>query len=488
MPRRYRPTARPVTGPHIAGGRRDALAVVSQAMLDLLPVAAYVSDRGGAIVRYNARAAALWGRAPDPGDPSVRYCGSLQMFEPDGTPLADAAAPMARVLATGVPVSERAVVVERADGQLAAVKISIEPIRDDTGAVIGAINCFRPLAVEERIEIGAFRRAEDLRQRLDAIVQSSDDAIVSKDLSGTITSWNASAERLFGYAAAEAVGRPVTMLIPDDRLDEERMILDRIGRGERVRTFETLRRRKDGTLVDVSLTISPVHDAGGRVVGASKIARDITERKRTQARQDLLLREINHRVKNLFTLASAVVSLSGRSARTIDELVGNMRERLGALSRAHALTLPDFSSGAERTARATGLRELLRTIVSPYDVERAETSHIEMEGPDVPIGSNALSSMALLLHELATNSAKYGALSQASGRVEIRWSVQDDALRLSWRETGGPPLAGPPASEGFGSLLAHGTLRSQFNGGIERDWNPEGLTVRLSAALDRLGR
>ncbi|MGE0745553.1 MAG: PAS domain S-box protein [Rhodospirillales bacterium] len=477
-----------MTAPATADGQRDSLGVVSQAMLDLLPVAAYVCDSGGAIVRYNARAAALWGRAPVPGDPAVRYCGSLQMFDTDGTPLADAAAPMARVLATGAAIAERSVVVERADGTLAAVKIGIEPIRDDAGAVIGAINCFHPLPPEERIEIGAFRRSEDVRQLLEAIVQSSDDAIVSKDLAGTITSWNASAERLFGYDAAEAVGRLVTMLIPDDRLDEERMILDRIGRGERVPTFETLRRRKDGTLVDVSLTISPVHDAGGRVVGASKIARDITERKRTQARQDLLLREINHRVKNLFTLASAVVSLSGRSARTVDELVADMRERLGALSRAHALTLPDFGTGAERAARATGLRELLRTIVSPYDVEQTDASHVALDGPDVPIGSNALSSMALLLHELATNSAKYGALSQATGRVEIRWSIADDALRLAWRETGGPPIAGPPASEGFGSLLAHGTLRSQFSGDIERDWNAEGLTVRLYAALDRLGR
>ncbi len=118
---------------------------------------------------------------------------------------------------------------------------------------------------------------------LGAIVDSSDDAIISKDLNGTITSWNKGAERIFGYTAAEAVGRPVTLLIPLDRIEEEPNILARLKRGERVDHFETVRRRKDGTLLDISLTISPVKDPAGNVVGASKIARDITERKRAEA-------------------------------------------------------------------------------------------------------------------------------------------------------------------------------------------------------------
>jgi PAS domain S-box-containing protein len=119
---------------------------------------------------------------------------------------------------------------------------------------------------------------------LAAIVESSDDAIISKDLNGTITSWNRGAERLFGYAAAEAVGQPVTMLIPEERLDEEPSILGRVRAGEPVQHYETVRRRKDGTLVDISLTVSPIRDGQGQVIGASKIARDITERKEAAAR------------------------------------------------------------------------------------------------------------------------------------------------------------------------------------------------------------
>ncbi|HYV99374.1 MAG TPA: PAS domain S-box protein [Gemmatimonadaceae bacterium] len=119
----------------------------------------------------------------------------------------------------------------------------------------------------------------DASARLASIVESSDDAIVSKDLNGVIQSWNAGAERLFGYTAAEAIGRPITMIIPEDRLHEEPAVLDRIRRGERIEHYETVRKRKDGSLFEISLTVSPVTDARGRVVGASKIARDITDRK-----------------------------------------------------------------------------------------------------------------------------------------------------------------------------------------------------------------
>jgi PAS domain S-box-containing protein len=117
---------------------------------------------------------------------------------------------------------------------------------------------------------------------LAAVVESSHDAIVSKDLNGIITSWNKGAERLFGYAAEEAVGQNILLIIPPGRRDEERAIIERLTRGEQVNHFETVRMRKDGSLLDVALTISPMKDAAGRIVGASKLARDITERKRAE--------------------------------------------------------------------------------------------------------------------------------------------------------------------------------------------------------------
>jgi len=139
--------------------------------------------------------------------------------------------------------------------------------------------------------------------KLAAIVESSDDAIIGKDLNGIIATWNGGAERLFGYSEQEVIGQPVTMLMPPDRVDEEAVILERIRRGERIEHFETVRRRKDGTLLDISLSVSPIIDAHGNVTGASKIARDISERKQAEAD----LRESEERYRVLFEMSPVAV-------------------------------------------------------------------------------------------------------------------------------------------------------------------------------------
>lgn len=194
---------------------------------------------------------------------------------------------------------------------------------------------------------------------LAAIVESSDDAIVSKSLDGIITTWNLSAERLFGYTAAEAVGRPITILIPEDRSDEEPAIIARMKAGERVEHFETVRRRKDGTLIDISLTISPIRQSDGKIIGASKIARDISERKRITEHQNMLLREMHHRVKNLFAITGSIITLAARTAHTPEELAEGMKNRLISLSHAHQMTLPPFSGLAQSTDQTTTFFTLL---------------------------------------------------------------------------------------------------------------------------------
>ena len=323
--------------------------------------------------------------------------------------------------------------------------------------------------------------------RLAAIVESSDDAILSKDLDGVIESWNRGAERLFGYSEDEAIGRPITMLIPPDRLYEEPRIIERIRRGERVGHYETVRRRKDGTLVDVSLSVSPVKDAEGRIVGAAKIARDITELRRIQNQQTLLLREMNHRVKNLFAVAGSLVSLSARSASTPAELATAVRLRLNALARAHELTLTDPSAAEVKVDRTTTLAELVRTMILPFvDADAKDGERLSLSGPKVTIGSGAVTHFALVLNELATNAAKYGALSVPGGRLDVAWSLEGEWLKIHWAERGGPPVSSGENSEGFGSLLARVTVASQFGGGIQRSWKPEGLDVEMSLLAERL--
>jgi PAS domain S-box-containing protein len=158
---------------------------------------------------------------------------------------------------------------------------------------------------------------EDARAQLAAIVESSDDAIVSTSLDGTITSWNPAAERLFGYAAEEVIGRPISILAPPDRENEMPANLERIRRGERVDRYETVRRRKDGSLVDVSLTVSLIRDRTGRIVGASNIARDITARKQVEERRRLLTAELSHRVKNLFAVVQILAERSAAKRRPL---------------------------------------------------------------------------------------------------------------------------------------------------------------------------
>ena len=263
-------------------------------------------------------------------------------------------------------------------------------------------------------------------QRLGAIVESSSDAIVSKDLDGIIGTWNAGAERLFGYAAEEVIGRSISILIPPDRLDEEPEILARIRRGARVEHYDTVRRRKDGSLVEISLTVSPVKDAEGRIIGVSKIARDITERRQAQVQQNLPLREINHRVKNLFTLAGGLVALSTRSARSVQELAEAVRARFGALARAHELTLPDLTEGAEKTDRATTLHALVRIVVSPYgDSDHDHEDRVSSPGATCRLAGAPLRALRFFCMSLRPTPPSLGRCrrQEAISKSTARWKM-----------------------------------------------------------------
>jgi PAS domain S-box-containing protein len=293
--------------------------------------------------------------------------------------------------------------------------------------------------------------------------------------------------RLFGYTAEEVIGKPVTILIPAERRDEEPTILARIRRGERIDHYETVRRRKDGSLVDISLTVSPVRDSEGKIFGASKIARDISERKRTEQQQHLLLREMDHRIKNLFALASGVVAISAPSAATPEELSSAVRDRLAALARAHALTLPVTSEGGKRIEQSTTLHALIQTILAPYEGQTdGDRTRVAISGPDIPLAGSLVTTFALLLHEFATNAAKYGALSMPAGHIKIASSEINGQFVLMWQEYGGPRIDGYTDSEGFGTVLARATVKDQLRGEISREWKPEGLTIQLSVSSDRV--
>jgi PAS domain S-box-containing protein len=321
----------------------------------------------------------------------------------------------------------------------------------------------------ERNEVEkALRESREQFRWLASIVESCDDAIVSKNPDGFITSWNRGAERLFGYLAEEVIGKPVTILIPQDRQNEELSILKRIRRGDRIDHYETIRQRKDGSLIDVSLTISPMRDADGHVVGASKIARDITERKRSETQISALAREAEHRAKNLLANVRAVVQLS--EADTPDGLKEAIAGRIEALANVHSLFVQSRWTGAE-------LGSLIKQELSPYS--RDGEMRTRIDGPTVMLKPNVGQAIAVALHELATNAAKYGALSVAKGHVRVEWSrAADGRLVLHWTEAGGPTV-NPPTRKGFGSHVMEAMIQGHVGGDVRLDWRAEGLVCEM---------
>jgi two-component sensor histidine kinase len=210
------------------------------------------------------------------------------------------------------------------------------------------------------------------------------------------------------------------------------------------------------------------------------LTHDLTHHQTARAQQDVLIREINHRIKNLFSVTTGLISLSARAYTNVEEFAEDLQSRLKALARAHDLTLPDLSNHAGESKSATGVIALIKAIVAPH--EYAQASRIAITGSDTPLAGSALTSLALLFHELTTNAAKYGALSSPSGHLTISVSAIDGVLRVKWEERGSAPVTEAVAREGFGATLEKGVLRS-LHGTISRDWNRDGLCLSLKIPL-----
>jgi PAS domain S-box-containing protein len=429
-------------------------------MIDALPAAIYTTDAQGRITHFNQAAVAFSGRVPELG--TDEWCVTWKLYHPDGTPMPHDECPMAVALKEGREIRGAEAIAERPDGTRVWFTPYPTLLRDSEGRVVGAINML--------VDITDRKRTDEANARLAAIVESSDDAIVSKDLTGIIKTWNAGAQRLFGYTADEAIGQPVTMLMPPDRVDEEPDILARIARGETINHYETVRRRKDGSLVDISLTVSPISDERGRVVGASKIARDISERKQAENTRQMLLNELNHRVKN--TLASVQAIAQQTLARTPDsaEFVASFGGRIQSLARVHSMLSSTTWQGAD-------LRDLVRDQVLQGPVDETK---LTAWGPAVRLDPQTALHLALMLHELGTNSCKYGALSVPGGWVTVNW-MTDDALHIRWVERGGPPVT-TPSRRGFGVTLIEQSAKGQ-GGDAQMVCEAEGIAWTINLPL-----
>ncbi|WP_257169531.1 PAS domain S-box protein [Bradyrhizobium sp. SRS-191] len=371
-------------------------------------------------------------------------------------------------VSSGDPVESFETVRLAKDGRPIEVAITYSPIRDGHGQVIGVSGIMR--------DVTTIKAAQRSAAMLAAIVASSSDGVVSKTLDGTVTSWNKSAERIFGFSEAEMINRSIRTIIPGERQAEEDRILATVVSGEMIDNFETVRLRKDGALIDVSVTVSPVRDSAGRIIGASKIVRDITDKRQTREQLRTLLAEVNHRSKNMLSLVQAIARQMTRHGRQLD--LNRFLERLQAIAGNQDLLI-------QNDWRFIPIADLVRSQLGAF--RDLIGNRIAIAGPQIELTPEAAQAIGMAVHELATNAAKYGALSGDEGRIALSWSCDGDDFDMSWRESGGPPVT-VPEHRGFGSRVISDMVRAGLDGEVEVDFAPTGLRWHLRCPLQRLSR
>ncbi|HET6520024.1 MAG TPA: MHYT domain-containing protein, partial [Geminicoccaceae bacterium] len=317
----------------------------------------------------------------------------------------------------------------------------------------------------------AQERLRESEERLRLLIEGVQDyAVLMLDPEGRIASWNMGAERLTGWREGEILGCPAAALhrpepVAAGRPEEGLRIAREAGRFEE----EGWRVRKDGTTFLAHMVLTPLYDPDGRLRGYAAVTRDITERRRAQERLQLLLAELQHRVKNNLAVVQALAERTGAGTGTTAEFLAAFRGRLGALAAAHNLL-------TEGDGRGISLAELARTALAPH---LAAGERVRLAVAELTLRPAAAQTLALVLHELATNAAKYGGLAVPTGRVALAARVEDGELRIVWEETHGPPVTGPERT-GFGMALLVQAIEYQHDGRVELDWRAEGLVCRLS--------
>jgi PAS domain S-box-containing protein len=435
------------------------------------------TDSRGRVTYLNGMAEVLtgWTQAEAAGRPlsEVFHLANEEASQPGETPAARG------LREGGLPGLSNFTVLIARDGTRRRIDDSVAPVLDESGAPVGVVVVFHDTTERQR--------AEEAQARLAAIVESSDDAIISKGLDGIVRTWNTGAERLFGHRAEEAIGQSITLIIPPERLDEEREILARLARGERIEHFETVRMAKDGRRIDTSLTVSPVRDSEGRIIGASKIARDVTERRQAEEalreadrRKDDFLALLAHELRNpLAPLRNGlhVMRLASNDAERVARLRDMMERQLS-----HMVRLIDDLLDVARISR--NKMELRRSRVLLADVVHSavETARptIEAAGhvltvalPPAPVHLDAdLTRLAQVFGNLLNNSSKY---TERGGQIWLTARRDGDRIAVEVRDTG----IGIPAH----ALPKIFDMFSQVDRSIERSTGGLGIGLALVKGL-----
>ena len=429
---------------HTARRRAEASEKWLSAVLTSIGDAVIATDRQGVVVFMNPEAEARtgWSESEANGKKLVEVFSIVN--ETTRRPVKN---PAATVLAEGrvVGLANHTVLIAR-NGTETPIDDSAAPITDRQGGIQGVVLVFR--------DVSEKRKTEELRERLAAIVESSNDAVISLNLDGVVTSWNKAAELIFDYRADEVVGKYVSMLMPETHAEEMTTILAQVRRGERVHHYETTRRRKDGTAVDVSLSVSPIRDGYGEIIGAAKVGRDITERKRVEQerkeadrRKDEFLAMLAHEIRNPIAAIANAVALTNQAG--VEEhyawAVEVVNRQIGILGRLidDLLDVSRITRGKIRLLKesidARLVIENALESVRPLIEERDQRFETEIPAEPLPLEVDPVRFEQILVN-LLTNAAKY---TEAGGRIrfsaerldgEIVFRVEDSGIGISPRE------------------------------------------------------
>ncbi|MBM3527836.1 MAG: PAS domain S-box protein [Alphaproteobacteria bacterium] len=448
--------------------------------LDLLPIATAICDLDGRVVRFNRRAVEIWGRAPRPGETHDQFTARSKFYASDGRAMQRSL--LSESLRTGVSVRDQEITVERPGGDRISVLVSIDPLFDSQGRRWGAIWCLQDVTERNRAIEALDRSRQDLRQqqeRWNATYEHAAIGIVELDAEGRFMRVNEAICSIIGFTREELLGwRLFNATHPNDRDNDEEMYRKQV-EGE-IGDYSLEKRfiRKDGRVIWVAIRSSTVRDAAGRFLYAVRVVQDVTERREFEQRQKLLIDELNHRVKNTLATVQSLATQTARGTDTPEEFRSAFEGRLIALSQAHdQLTRRHWTSA--------DLRDLVAASVLPH-VTEAE-GRIALEGCAVTVAPRIALTLALALHELTTNAAKYGALSNPAGRIAIRWRVRDGDLPtrrlwIEWSEQGGPEVSAP-RHQGFGTRFIVGSVSAELQGTARLDFAAEGLRCTMEIPI-----
>jgi PAS domain S-box-containing protein len=446
---------------------------LDQALLDALPVGVYSCNTEGRILRVNQRAIELWGRSPWLVDSVPHFCGSFRVETLDGELIPPERTPMARAVLAGESFDGAEAVVQNADGKRWVARVHVAPLIDDNGKRVGAINCFQDVTREHEMRA----QLERQQRTFDLAMIASKMGTWHYTIADNMCVYDENAQRLYGLTEGRFLHDETGVKAKFHAEDMERMweriakALDPAGDGRYDVEYRV--KQLDGSWRWLSAWGLVEFDGVGHArkpVAIAGASRDLTEIKRAEELQRLLVNEVNHRAKNTMATVQSIVHQTLRGAADIEIARTAIDARIVALAHAHDLLTTRNWTGAD-------IGEIVDRAMSPFPADQ-----IARDGQPVEISPQQTLALSLALHELATNAAKYGALSRPEGRVALRWEAQSGTLNLSWRESGGPPVAAP-SRRGFGSRLLQDLLFRDLGGQTRLEFPASGVCCSITAAL-----